>query len=1029
MKRACVRRLDTLGPMSSETQPSVAAQSWVEDAKALILSPKARWSGARPFAEQMGRVLLAPGEVASSWLRDRLIVAALARGDAFAALPTRQQEMAMREGVRGYLWLPTSLDDDFEVDGLPKTGDDIAVVSKGASINRHAIMQRQCWAGLRRGRAMGAEFKRSTARQYGWEEQSLYADRLAADLDAFFADEEAVEQFVVDVVPFALQHERFKRAAFVSASLRARLRLMAEQLRRVPPYYPGHLTPIELSEGRRVGDYVQAPRDDGDNYYETRPTRTANSELAIETIEKERRVVLLGDPGSGKSTIARALVLRELQASDRAVAVCVSAPILARALTEASDSWLVVLARCALAVPLDPPAPDECRDLATHLETSRHCFIVLDGIDEVFDPVQRHLIDDVARALGGVPGRVLITSRLMGYHRVPGWRELATLPLGGSFESLLNRWYGDENTEAVDRAIAAYEASTRVRDLVTSPVIAGIVAALAADPTTELGSSEGELYRQAVARLSERRWKNPHQPMRAESEALALLEAFTTSAWAMSGVRGTGLCARWQNVTSYRVLREAGVDVELLRTGELLVGYGATETGAVVDAPWIWLHRSFADYLVGTRLLQTWRSSPEDGRRLLGEVAQYPNAWQAALAFAVNQATPVERDNMLTRLHELLTEGDPGSAIERTLAHINPRADDYMEAWNARQEDVRQEELARSPLLWRRFEEEAFPENVRTARELGPLFREGADRIPKTIDASLAVWVHNRVPLSRGPVIPSSLQASDDLLDRSVDGEFGDWAALNIALLDTERAANRITTRSPYADVALRFADHCYLPTASFHRTGLDDEHALLAVLERFELTDISDPRKVATLLDALSQVDAERSESVLLQVLLLKVRLGLAFREELVAAGGPLITDDAHLARLVAEVTESTIQAAWERFVRVALASRTGGMPIRSVSLTPLPDRAIDVSTEDRLALFEWAADEGPEALDAFGRLLSKADEQFLGKVLDSLGERVRGARQFSWGVALQLAHIGRLHAWRPRLLNLERAEDIVLP
>lgn len=1005
--------------MSSASQPSPVAGSWIDDARALILMTKDDWTDDRPLAEKMASTLLAPGAHVGTLLRDKVVVAALARGDARSVPPMQQLEMAMREGVRGYLWLPNAVDANFEVDGFPQTSDDIAVVSKGASINRRAVMQRQCWAGLRRGRAMGVEFKRSTARQYGWEEKELYADRLVADLDGFFSDEEALEQFAVEVVPFTAQQERFKGGPFVTTSLQSRLRRVAEQLRRLPPYYPDHLTPIELAKSRRVVKYKPTRDLRGEDSLAARPAAVTETGSAIHAMEGERRVVLLGDPGSGKSTLARAVVLRELEASERAVAVYVSAPILARALVDTTNPWLDVFARCALALPLNPPAAEECRELVGHLETSRHCFVVLDGIDEVFDVEQRHIIDEVVRGLEGVPGRTLITSRVIGYRQRSGWRELRTLPLQDSFESLLENWYG-KNAEAAARALAAYKASAHVRDLVTSPVLAGMVAALAADPTADLSSGEGALYRQAVTRLSERRWKNPHHPARSESGTLALLDAYSDAAWVMAGIRSNRLVGQWESVTSYRALRQAGVDVEALRGNEMLIGHGATETDADVDAPWTWLHRSLADYFVGARLLEMYRAGEQSGELLLEETAQYPEAWYFALKFVSSLATPAERQAMARRLRKLSIEGDPGGALHRTIGLIDEASSHDEVFWEEVHRNFRAR-IAGSGALWERFASEPFPQNARSALELDELFSRGRALMSPTDDAILAVWYLDRTDSWSGLEVRDAVEPPGELLDRSIDGEFGGWAALNVALIDAERAAARPKTRSLFADIGLRCADYCGLPSPIFYRPVPEDEDSCLSTIERFTYADINDPWRVVEMLDALAQVDGRDSGSLLLQVVLLRQQLEPHHSGVVFGYGGALVTDEAGFVALLVHAVATVIKRNWSDFARVALNCRRAGMPLRSSLITPLPYGASAyLDQETRLQLLEWAADEGPQELDAFAPILDDTDEQFIQAVFDRLEERARGAQKFVWSAGSELRRVGRLHHWRTRLLEL---------
>lgn len=672
--------------MTLEPQPSGAPESWAKDAAALILDPKRDWTMKRPFAALIRDVMLDAGASVTADLRNRVLLAALAHGQVRTPVAQARAERGLREGVRGYLWLPEEPDGDLALDGEPDNPDDVVVVADGlSSVDRREVMQRQRWAALRMGRVLGKEYKRSTLRKYGLANRPKYADRLTADLAAFFADEAAVEQFVTDVVPLELQQARFRAGSFVSEPLRRRLRVAAETLGRVPPYYPAHLTILDLTEGRQLAPY--SPEGHGnaegayyvtgigyfDDYaYSNRRVR----EAVWPVLERERRLVILGDPGSGKSTIAQAAVLRALASSERAVAVLVSAPVLVRELLRGGQDWLEVLARAGLSTPMSPAAEGEVMELAGLLRGSASSLIVLDGIDEVFDPHARRMLDEVIDGLTGLRVRALMTARMVGYRRRPGWTTMRTLPLDEDFDSMLERWYAGRDQEALERGRATIEANDDLKELAKSPVLAGLIAARAADPRASEISDLKRLYDWAVTTLCEREWKNPHHPPRADREVMTLLEAYEEAAWGLSGGADVEGPVVWDAVTSYRELHELGIDVEALRAGEVLIEYGATGTEARIDAPWLWLHRSFADYFVSIRLARMWRAGDPRLENLIQRALQTPDVWLGALRLFASQLGDAELSEVRSRVDSFISEGDPGGIVgwsaAEAFAEYNP---------------------------------------------------------------------------------------------------------------------------------------------------------------------------------------------------------------------------------------------------------------------------------------------------------------------------------------------------------------------
>lgn len=695
--------------------------------------------------------MLAPEEVVTTELRDKLVVAALALGQARTPVSMLTSEGAEREGVRGYLWLPDEVEADFEHGGLPWNGDDVVVVADGLDFNRDELMQRQRWAALRMGRARGKEYKRSTLRKYGAANRTRFADRLVTDLAAFFNDDDAVEQFVLSVVPHAAQQERFRHGAYVSAPLQRRLRAAAEPLRRVPPYYPSHLTSLMLAEGRELAPYSPEHRAAlVDAYYYDLPVRRNRlAESAWTVLERERRLVILGDPGSGKSTIARAAVLRALAVSERAIAVFVPAPLLARGLEAQRRSGLEILADIALSSPFDPAPDDAVRELAGLLQSSASALVVVDGLDEVTQPGLRLLVDDALDALASLRLRIAVTSRVVGYEPRAGWVEMLAQPLR-DFDSLLQHWYGDTNPEAQARGREAYEGNDVVEELVKSPVMAGLVAARAADPSAGDSSDHTALYAWALTALCERDWKRPQHPKRSGGEVVALLAAYEQTAWQLSGGDTLVGASWWDSSTSYRELHEHGIDAELVLNGDLLVAYGAPSSSAQIDVPWLWLHRSFADYLVGRRLARLWEARDFRLELILQRAFQFRNAWQDALRFFVQSLEFSDRQAVLDGIQTFARTGDPGGVIAHTARDafegLLPDADDPARLY------TRDELLARPGLVPLNIDD------LSDEQDQVEVLRAYVAAAPERLSGHEHEWIHLNAPRAYAVVIAEQIR-------------------------------------------------------------------------------------------------------------------------------------------------------------------------------------------------------------------------------------------------------------------------------
>ena len=283
-------------------------------------------------------------------------------------------------------------------------------------------------------------------------------------------------------------------------------------------------------------------------------------ELVLEAIARERRLVLLGDPGSGKSTALRYLAA--------ALADALLANRAALPLRGWRDRTLPIPLLCPLglvAAEIEQtgarPVAALWRVLERMIEGDgirsgllpyirgamrRGAVIVLfDGLDEI--PVQSNgqpLRAIIAQALRDferqVPAATLVvTCRIRPYRELAawqlreqqGWTERMLAPWAfGQVRRFINRWYAatadrdpilsaDEATTRAAALITALEASERVRRLTESPLLATMLALVHLNRKT-LPEDRAELYHECVELLLDR-W----EPQRSWAAGrLALLE-------------------------------------------------------------------------------------------------------------------------------------------------------------------------------------------------------------------------------------------------------------------------------------------------------------------------------------------------------------------------------------------------------------------------------------------------------------------------------------------------------------------------
>ncbi len=198
--------------------------------------------------------------------------------------------------------------------------------------------------------------------------------------------------------------------------------------------------------------------------------------------EVAARVVILGAPGSGKSTLCRYLAMQTARAEAGPVPLLLT--VRSWAAEGARDGILAGVAREAgatLAVRVD-------EQTLADLCAAGRAVLLVDGIDEV-SPQRRAWLRDCVHGFCESYPRVpvVVTSRPVGYDRAPlddGFVTLRLEPFGDEqlFE-FIERWYEiaepDNPSERLRRRSdlrAALEAEPRAKELARTPLLATLIA-------------------------------------------------------------------------------------------------------------------------------------------------------------------------------------------------------------------------------------------------------------------------------------------------------------------------------------------------------------------------------------------------------------------------------------------------------------------------------------------------------------------------------------------------------------------------
>lgn len=304
----------------------------------------------------------------------------------------------------------------------------------------------------------------------------------------------------------------------------------------------------EVLYGQRVSDRA-SPREflasiDDDTLLLLRLTRP---ELVLEAIHAERRLVLLGEPGSGKSTALRYLALLLAQRlrgvplripgwpeGDAPVPVVVPLGQVAAALRAgAADAYAALLQ--VVGDVLEAEVRVGLRRFLTPALRAGGLLLLCDGLDELpatsNGEAPRVAVAAALRRLAReTRARIVVTSRVLPY-RAPGdwkllpedgWALRTVQPLAfGQTRAFVQSWYaalalsdpdlaGGKAAERAEALIAELEQTERLRPLVRSPLLLTMLAILHYN-TGDVPRDRAKLYEECVLLLLER-WEPERQP-------------------------------------------------------------------------------------------------------------------------------------------------------------------------------------------------------------------------------------------------------------------------------------------------------------------------------------------------------------------------------------------------------------------------------------------------------------------------------------------------------------------------------------
>lgn len=349
----------------------------------------------------------------------------------------------------------------------------------------------------------------------------------------------------------------------------------------------------------------------------------------VAEVVRKRRLVLLGDPGSGKSTVVRYLCYSIAEHSSAVGGLAGLVPILIRAADYSAAT--TGGQRLSIFDYIVSEHSERSGDLFRWALASGRAFVAIDGLDEVVDPAARtrvaRRIEDLAAEFP--EDRLLVTSRLVGYRNNPLGLDFSRVTLAEFDDdqalAFLRNWYaavdaesglGQSTATSKRQAKSLWESinsSPGVRKLASNPLLLTIIAQVNLRGT-KLPNRRVDLYQIATETLVEN-WPLRQRGLSLDSdEILRVLRPIAYQV--VNGGRSALIGEREfrplfeAEIRDVRGLDEAQAHLlgrELLRTIEDQTGFfirkGEDDLRQDVYG---FLHLTFAEYLAACHLAELW---------------------------------------------------------------------------------------------------------------------------------------------------------------------------------------------------------------------------------------------------------------------------------------------------------------------------------------------------------------------------------------------------------------------------------------
>jgi len=224
---------------------------------------------------------------------------------------------------------------------------------------------------------------------------------------------------------------------------------------------------------------------------------------AERTVGEYNRLVIIGLPGSGKTTLMKYITLKycreNLEKQDR---TCVPIPIILRELAESGETL-----RSYIDIVFKRYKFPKANKFVEQLLKQGKCKLMLDGFDELATKERQ---SDIVRIIEDFSNeyktcQLVITSRPAGYHdELKFFRKLEILEFDEKqVREFIDNWFGESDPEKAESMFVAIQENDQIRALAGTPLMIAIIAIIY-EEDKKLPERRVDLYKRCVEVLLSR---------------------------------------------------------------------------------------------------------------------------------------------------------------------------------------------------------------------------------------------------------------------------------------------------------------------------------------------------------------------------------------------------------------------------------------------------------------------------------------------------------------------------------------------